>query len=285
MIYVDSDLVVIPSKWLDRAAVLREELVEYHKLENKKLFKKTMAKAARLWSELKTPLAIASHNKCWYCESRQTRSDLEVDHFRPKGRVAEDPAHGGYWWLALEPANYRLSCQYCNQYRRGVSISEGGGKGDRFPLQDNGLRATSASDSLSNESAALLDPTTAYDVDLLTFGLDGRPSSNALLCPPQSWFEKRAMSSIATYHLDHPGIVDQRKQLNRTLGRMFDTTLSALTSGGGNDLARTTLKNNFDALVRATRPQSELSSAARAYLRSRRADSPAADELIDRILR
>ncbi|WP_156369943.1 HNH endonuclease signature motif containing protein [Frigoribacterium sp. Leaf164] len=281
---MDTDLVDVPTDWLERAALLKLEITEKYKLEDKEPFKKTMAKAAKLWSELKMPLAFASHGKCWYCECRQIRSDLQVDHFRPKGRVAEDAAHSGYWWLALEPDNFRLACQYCNQYRRGVKTSKGGGKADRFPLRDGSARATNASDAISAESATLLDPTSAQDVHLLTFGLDGRPSSNTLWCTPDSWAESRATSSIEIYHLDHPGIVDQRKKLNRTLGRTFDDTLSALIGGGGDAQARAILKRNFDALARAIRPQSEHSSAARAYLRSRRADSPAAEQLVETIL-
>jgi len=55
-----------------------------------------------------------SREKCWYCETKQERSNMAVDHFRPKSGVAECAAHPGYWWLALAADNYRFACTYCN---------------------------------------------------------------------------------------------------------------------------------------------------------------------------
>ena len=36
-------------------------------------------------------LAQLSNSKCWYSESQNPTSDKNVDHFRPKGSVVEDP--------------------------------------------------------------------------------------------------------------------------------------------------------------------------------------------------
>lgn len=45
-----------------------------------------------------------SNGKYWYTESIQLGTDVDVDHFGPKKRIAErcaeGDAHPGYWWLA-----------------------------------------------------------------------------------------------------------------------------------------------------------------------------------------
>ena len=63
-------------------------------------------KRSSLWTELKSALSELSNGKCWYCKSKEDRSDKSVDHFRPKNAVAENPAHEGYWWLAFQWQNY-----------------------------------------------------------------------------------------------------------------------------------------------------------------------------------
>ncbi|MCP4686453.1 MAG: hypothetical protein GY859_00280 [Desulfobacterales bacterium] len=93
----------------------------------------------------------AQHGKvCAYCGRHLPGNDRgDVEHFRPKGNVAEDPEHGGYWWLAYDLTNYLLSCSLCNRNR----------KKDRFPLRprarhirfENRVR-------LSREARILLDP-------------------------------------------------------------------------------------------------------------------------------
>ena len=100
-----------------------------------------------LWAEVKAELAKLSNDKCWYTESKQQGTDTDVDHFRPKKRVAEvkdkDNPHPGYWWLAFDLANYRFSCIYANRRRRDIESGDVGGKADHFPLVDEGKRASS----------------------------------------------------------------------------------------------------------------------------------------------
>src|SRR5205823_9338448 len=95
----------------------------------------------RIWAELKPYLALLSHEKCWYCESIQESSDMHVDHFRPEGRIADEGSHGpGYWWLAFDWHNFRLSCTYCNTLRSEGDRAPSGGKADRFPLWEEARR-------------------------------------------------------------------------------------------------------------------------------------------------
>jgi len=81
-------------------------------------------------------LLYATHWRvCAYCGRHLPGNDRgDVEHFRPKSAVQEDPAHGGYWWLAYNLANYLLSCSICNTHR----------KGNRFPLAPRARRVTFA---------------------------------------------------------------------------------------------------------------------------------------------
>jgi hypothetical protein len=92
----------------------------------------------------------AIHGKvCAYCGCHLPRNDRgDVDHYRPKN-LREEPAHGGYWWLAYEFENYRLSCSTCNSSR----------KSDQFPLRPRARRVAFKDRArLDREARLLLDP-------------------------------------------------------------------------------------------------------------------------------
>ena len=55
---------------------------------------------------LRAALEKLFHNKCAYCESHGLAGfPWDVEHYRPKGRVAEDTTHPGYYWLAYTWTN------------------------------------------------------------------------------------------------------------------------------------------------------------------------------------
>lgn len=117
-------------------------------------------------------LDLVGH-KCWYCESTIQRADVNVDHFRPKSEVLDVPGHHGYWWLAYEVANYRISCKHCNSGgARFNGVREGRAKGSQFPLLA-GPRAWNPRDDLSLEQPLILDPARRGDPDLLGFDTAG----------------------------------------------------------------------------------------------------------------
>jgi|HubBroStandDraft_6_1064221.scaffolds.fasta_scaffold46590_2 hypothetical protein len=92
------------------------------------------------WSILKEYLQDVFLNRCAYCDGLYLAFGYgDVEHYRPKGRVTEDPTHPGYWWLAYEPSNYLPSCQLCNQKA----------KKNHFPIA--GIRAKGPDDSLDAE--------------------------------------------------------------------------------------------------------------------------------------
>ncbi len=282
MRYIDNDRLETPEGWCDDAAV-KSAAIRAAAIEgNREELTAQLRSAAGLWSRLKRPLSGLSHHKCWYCETREIRSDYEVDHFRPKAKVSECPRHSGYWWLALDPSNMRLSCRFCNQRRVGVETS--GGKADHFPVRDESCRALGPSDDLDAEQHVLLDPTRALDASLLTFGLDGKASANPDRCPPGSFDLLRAEKSVELFHLNHEKLVDARKSMNRQLKRAFDDAVRYMDGDLGDPSTKHALNSCVNELKRALSESSELSSAARAYIRSRRGDGATGRELANRLL-
>lgn len=103
------------------------------------------------------------HNKCAYCYGPLPET-WDVEHFRPKGRIAKNNDHPGYYWLAYTWANLLPSCVHCNRRRKDKPVwgdlryGTTGGKYDQFPLVDENKRAMSPGDCLASEDHLLLDP-------------------------------------------------------------------------------------------------------------------------------
>jgi hypothetical protein len=163
---------------------------------------------SQVWRDLKDNLAaLLPDKKCWYCETQVDRADNAVDHFRPKGRVAEATnPHSGYRWLAFEPSNFRYSCTFCNSKRKGIGGGAGGGKTDRFPLVDEAARVYGQGDP-DLEQPMLLDPCEFDDWELL-----GCMRENGKACPTrQDPLERRRVdASIGIFHLDYEPTVKRR---------------------------------------------------------------------------
>ena len=68
-----------------------------------------------IWGQLKEHLQELFQGRCAYCEAWfQSVSFGDVEHYRPKAGVADDPNHPGYYWLAYDPENYLPACSQCN---------------------------------------------------------------------------------------------------------------------------------------------------------------------------
>jgi uncharacterized protein (TIGR02646 family) len=96
-------------------------------------------------------LLYASQGRvCAYCNRLLPGNDRgDVDHFRTKNAVFGERAHGGYWWVAYDLANYFLSCTPCNSAY----------KMNKFPLRPGARRFTFADRAhLHTEARLLLDP-------------------------------------------------------------------------------------------------------------------------------
>ena len=199
--------------WSDDAnAVLQKMMAEDDPVKRSEIIQANSG----LWGEIKIELAKISNDKCWYTESKQEGTDTDVDHFRPKKRVAEandtETPHPGYWWLAFDLANYRLSCIYANRRRRDVETGEVGGKADHFPLINEDNRAWTPECDCDEEQPLLLDPCKAADVALITFKDDGEamPRFNEVDRPRAF---QRADVSIELYNINNSTLVRARIDL------------------------------------------------------------------------
>ena len=191
MRYIDQFELALPEGWLEKAIAAGTIVDGGAKPDDHRT----------VWAELKDALAaLFPEKKCWYCESPVDRADNAVDHFRPKGRVADAAKpHAGYRWLAFDHNNFRYACTFCNSRRIDVVNGTAGGKADRFPLLDETKRLY-APGSLNQERPKLLDPCELNDWELL-----GCRRENGKPCPTSQdpSDRHRAEESISIYHLDY----------------------------------------------------------------------------------
>ena len=208
----------IPAELIRELDVITEELKASETPGDRS---ESLGRAAALWSSIKQYLPGAARNKCWYCETESTRADCDVDHYRPKARVQECEGHPGYYWLAADLSNFRLSCQYCNRRGSARTRSEPGGKGDRFPLEDEAVRASSIESPLDDEVPLILDPTNPLDPGLLWIDDDGRATVNPTNAPPDSLEERRVTVSLEVLNLNEERIRQARLALQLTVRAML----------------------------------------------------------------
>ncbi len=166
--------------------------------------------------EVREPLLGLVGRKCWYCETTIQRTDVHVDHFRPKSEVSGEADHPGYWWLAYNLANYRIACKHCNSSgARFNNVPEGHAKGSRFPLLA-GPRARLPRDRLSLEQPLLLDPAQPGDADLIGFDPSGyahRRSGAPYSEAEESSGLCRADETIRILALNATQLIEQRHEL------------------------------------------------------------------------
>lgn len=131
--------------------------------------------------QVRAALEALFHDKCAYCETESSAGfDWNVEHFRPKGKVAERADHPGYYWLAYEWLNLYPSCSHCNQRRKDrprwgdMRYAGSGGKMDQFPLEDESSRALSPADDFGAEARLLLDPCADRPEEHLRYTVDGQ---------------------------------------------------------------------------------------------------------------
>ncbi len=249
-----------PQRWLEKARNLTDRLYELQNgaselTEDAKdiLDKKT------IWTEIKEDLECLSFGKCWYSEAREKVSFYHVDHFRPKKRSIDSNGSesNGYWWLAYDWKNYRISGSVINT-----------AKHDHFAVLRN--RAENPDTPIEDELIYLLDPINQDDVFLLTFNENGEampldPDENA-------WDHKRAEYTIKVLNLNAPKLVRARKLRWKKLSQIINKIKSMEKEYNFAPSVR--LQAELDQLKEKTRelisPMSELSSTYRACLRASR---------------
>lgn len=169
------------------------------------------------WGLLKKWLAKASGDKCWYCEAQSARAPFDVDHFRPKLSITVDGiklvSHNGYYWLAYEWWNFRLSCQRCNRPEK-VDTETLHGKANEFPIHDEAQRCALPAGALDTELPRLLDPCVQADCELLAHGIDGEVKAVA---PDGTWAYQRARYTIDRLGLNEWNTPETKKKSWRLL--------------------------------------------------------------------
>jgi uncharacterized protein (TIGR02646 family) len=173
------------------------------------------------WGLLKRWLANVSGDKCWYCEAKSTRAPFDVDHFRPKLGVTVDSVklagHNGYYWLAYEWWNFRLSCQRCNRPEKNDNEALHG-KANEFPIRDEALRCTLPAGHLNAESPRLLDPCVQQDCELLAHGIDGEVKPVA---PNGTWEYTRARYTIDQLGFNEWNTPEEKRSRWQTLATLL----------------------------------------------------------------
>jgi len=241
--------------WRDMADKARGELMAAPDKDARKAILKKVA-SSNVWREFYNLLPDSLKHKCWYCEAEEIRSDMPVDHFRPKSKVEDDKQHDGYWWLAFDWQNYRCACTYCNSRR--VFDETEGGKACRFPLENPEERAFAPADQikLDNERPYFLDPFNLDDEKLLWFDNDGVPIAKPSATAEQ---QKKVKNSIEIFHLHESRITRARNRIRLEVEQNIRK-----------------IKNNDDVpaakakLRRMVKETEKLSRAAVVYLRAHR---------------
>ncbi|HVS33459.1 MAG TPA: retron system putative HNH endonuclease [Thermoanaerobaculia bacterium] len=213
--------------------------------------------------------------KCAYCESRYAGTQpMDVEHFRPKGKVLEDDGTEvrGYYWLASEWTNLLPSCIDCNRERRqwlaDIGTVRSVGKGERFPLE-KGCKRAAAPDEEKAERPLLLNPCLEDPEKHFEFTEDAivRPSRGA------GAVKERAQASIEVYALNRSGLVEERLQLLRLLQRRAGMIESLMTIVDREDVPETIrtlvedlITHEMDELRKTCEPGRPFSLMARQFI-------------------
>lgn len=266
MIFVDLDDLALPDGWITKAKAARAEVAA---IADVSLRRDKIRSLGAIWRELIVHLRTLSNSKCWYCECDDVRSDLSVDHFRPKGAVTECVDHSGYWWLAFDQTNFRLCCTWCNSRRIDRESDTVGGKQTCFPLVMETSRAYTPDDDLLAELPMLLDPTVPSDPPLIWFDEFGRASPRFDASQNAIAFA-RAEASIDLFHLNSSRVLASRSDLCSAVARHVERTDAMWARRAKDPSAIRASEDAMRDLLRLARRSKRFSAAARCVLLSRR---------------
>ncbi|MER8710160.1 hypothetical protein NKJ81_31440 [Mesorhizobium sp. M0018] len=232
--------------------------------------------------------------KCAYCESRYAnQAPADVEHYRPKGRIAGVANHPGYWWLAMVWDNLLPSCIDCNRRRwqdlpkfpvslvqllsapemQGAKASLG--KQDLFPIA--GAARAMADFPGIDEQPDLINPCVDDPEEHLVFHIDrGDPLGLVLPTFKDNVPSRRGLTSIHVYGLNRLGLVQERTRVLRKLdflsrlideiGKISETLLASLdqqtkTMGARLDLLVNQILDEIRAMAEPDQPYSSLVKA------------------------
>lgn len=218
------------------------------------------------WNVLQKEMYHLSESKCWYSEAPPGAGDYEIDHFRPKNRSKQFDGKillpHGYWWLAYNWRNFRLSGGLINKRRKDRlgAKDEIKGKGDYFPLDiSNGSTMGDRNTGLTHELPILLDPTNEYDVSLITFDKNGEPIIPAGISNTDRF---RAEKSIFFYHLDLEQLNYYRSQVWKQCEDIMKNIDEAVCNAANEHAKRAILKIACKSLLELTARKAPFSMTA-----------------------
>jgi hypothetical protein len=199
------------------------------------------------YPEIKDALVKLFNGKCAYCESRYLSvAPVDIELFRPKAGVSESPSHPGYWWLAMVWENMLPSCAVCNRLRSDEGIKTG--KANRFPLEDEAMRAFDPGQELL-ERPLLLDPCVDNPEDHLVFDKNGMVMSDTA----------RGQAAIAILGLNRRGLVDAR----RLAAQGVLEELALLERFSGESDIPPEVQDRLDSIYKMMNPEEEYSAMKR----------------------
>jgi len=199
MIFIDIENNPPSDDWIDKADELTAQLIAAGSIDERAAI---IEANSVIWRNLKQHLQDISNGKCWYSEANDDFNYNHVDHFRPKSHAIDEnnDDQGGYWWLAFNWRNYRLSGGVGNVRKR-----------DYFAVRAN--KANDYTDALEDEEPYFLDPTEILDPPKLTFSIEG------MVAPKnpdtESWDYKRAEYTIRRLNLNLETLKEGRREKYR----------------------------------------------------------------------
>ncbi len=194
---------------------------------------------------VKAALEALFHFKCAYCETGGFAGfPWDVEHFRPKNRIADDRSHPGYYWLAYTWENLYTSCVFCNQRRKDQptyadpQLGAASGKLDEFPIEDETRRARTPTDALAHEAPLLLDPCRDQPELHLRFDATGSVSARD--------GSARGSRTIDVFGLNRKRLVRERLEVLQAIAELIEE----LVAGGA-----TPAKATRSVLATLSRPK------------------------------
>jgi hypothetical protein len=245
-----------PQNWIDDAKAVTDQLrAAKSEIERADIIKKN----ERLWTDnrIRDWLLKQFNNKCWYTEASESVSPIHVDHYRPKGRVKDldGKESTGYWWLAFDWDNYRISGHLINSK-----------KSDLFPIVE-GVRAREFDGvTLKLEAPLLIDPL-KEEARLISYEKRDEDICEAIPSADISNAEKfRAEKTIELLGLN------RLPKLNRKRAEFWDSCLMTIADykGGAEDPQAIRLINQTSAIKELKKKvayEVEFSSVSEACIR------------------
>lgn len=206
------------------------------------------------WTKAKKELWEYQNHKCCFCErKRDPNAEADVEHFRPKGAVDEEPSHLGYQWLAYEWEHLFYSCKKCN-YRPN--------KGTHFPIM--GERAFKSGDDLSAERPFFIKPDEENPEDFIQY--EWVLYRDKMVMPKGCDTEGRGEKTIKALGLDDCSLATERSKLLTDIRIFVELLIKVETSEAPGAYSK--YQEILGTLKQKTDKKSEFAGFVRYFLKS-----------------